>query len=86
MSTLTLNLPEAALQRFNRWLDQRGLTPESGFLELVKDLDKPAPEALGTRPPLHPDVLAITGIIPDDGRDYKAYREEYLDYLERKHR
>lgn len=87
MSTLTLELPDEEVELFKTWISGRGLTPESGFSEL---LSKVSNTTKGDKPfrlrELHPNVLALTGCIPDDGRDYKEYREDYLDYMERKHR
>ncbi|MES2709683.1 MAG: hypothetical protein V4726_24000 [Verrucomicrobiota bacterium] len=86
MSTLTLQLPEEDLQLFRDWIARRGLTEASGFSEMLHEARKTAAGQEMPQREIHPHVRAVTGILADDGRDYKAYREEYLDYLEEKHR
>lgn len=87
MPTLALEVSEEELAWFEAWIEAKGLTPEAGFsLLLHAVLRKNALEEPAQRPGVDPRVQAITGIIPDDGRDYKEYREDYINYLEQKHR
>lgn len=85
MSTLTLQLPEEDIQSFRNWTARRGLTDASGFSQMLRELEAAGPSRESPTSKIHPHVQAVTGILKDDGRDYRALREEYLDYMERKH-
>lgn len=80
MSTLTVELPEEDLQFLKSWTQAKGTSVEAWVAHQARHLRE------STTQPLHPHVVAVTGIIPDDGRDYSDYRREYHEHLEEKYR
>ena len=75
MSTLSIPIPDDDLQFLRAWAEAQGLTAEA-FLARQAHLLR---ERL--QKPLHPDVIAVSGIIKDNG----DAKNEYLDHMGRKH-
>jgi len=81
MPTLSIEIPDELLHFLEKWTQAQGTTIEAWIIQSVRLLRESA-----TQEVVHPHVKAVVGILPDDGKDYKAYREEYIDYLEKKYR
>ena len=75
MSTATVNMPEPDLEYLQQAAREEGLTfdeylvMQSRWLRQIRER------------PLHPDVIALSGIIKGDVDEKQAY----YDYMEKKH-
>lgn len=78
---LTLRIDETVIDRAKRVSAGQG----KSISQIVEDYFRLAGEPLATAddlPPIHPDVLALTGLLEGSGLDEADYRR----YLEAKHR
>ena len=78
---LTIRIDEAMIERAKRLAATRG----KSLSQLVEDYLRVSGDVEGgadTLPPVHPDVLALTGILVGTDLDEGDYR----DYLVEKHR
>jgi hypothetical protein len=75
MSTITVPLPDEDLAFLRDWSEKQGTSAEEFLARQARNLRE------HLQRPLHPDVVAATGIIPSDIDAEKVYRE----YLERKY-
>jgi len=77
---LTLRVDEAAILRAKRFAESQG----KSVSQMVEDYFRIAeiPHGDGDLPAIHPDVLALSGILASSGLDESSYR----DYLIEKHR
>lgn len=80
MANLTVPMPEEDLQFLVQWTAALGTSAEAWVADYARNLREAADR--GT----HAHVIAATGVLPDDGKDYSDYRERHLDSLEEKHR
>ncbi len=72
MSTITVPMPDEDLAFLRAWSKEHGTSVEALLAEQAKALRERLER------PLHPDVVAATGIISPEVDAEKAYRE-YLD-------
>ena len=78
---LTIRIDEHVIERAKRM----SLAQGKSVSQIVEDYLRVAGEAplgAGTLPPVHPDVLALTGLLAGSTLDESDYRE----YLSEKHR
>ncbi len=75
MSTITVPLPDEDLAFLRAWSRDHGTSPEAILAKQARYLREQLEK------PLHPDVVAVTGIIPSDIDAEKVYHE----YLEKKY-
>jgi len=75
MSTITVPMPDEDLAFLRAWSEKQGLSAEKFLAQQAQKLRQ------RLQRPLHPDVLAATGIISPDVDAKKAYR----DHIEKKY-
>jgi hypothetical protein len=75
MSTITVPLPDEDLAFLREWSAKQGTSAEEFLARQARNLRE------HLQRPLHPDVVAATGIIPSDIDAEKVYHE----YLEKKY-
>jgi hypothetical protein len=75
MSTITIPMPDEDLAFLRAWSEAQGISPEAFLARQARNLRE------HLQRPLHPDVVAATGVIAPEKSDEETYR----DYLERKH-
>ena len=75
MSTITIPMPEEDLAFLRAWSKDHGTSAEALLAQQARNLRE------RLQKPLHPDVVAATGIISPDVDAEKAYR----DYIEKKY-
>ena len=76
MNVISVPLPDEDFRLFHEWTQSRGTSVEAFLAKQVRIICE------SCQMPLHPHVLAATGIFP---ADINA-REAYLDAMEEKHR
>lgn len=79
MASLTVPIPEEDLQFLVQWTAALGTSAEAWVADYARNLREAADRGI------HPHVLAACGVLPDDGKEYKDYREEHLKALEEKY-
>lgn len=75
MSTLTIRLPDEDVTFLRAWSENHGISAEEFLAGQVRNLRE------HMQRPLHPEVVAATGIFPPDLDVKKAYHE----YIEKKY-
>jgi len=75
MSTITVPLPDEDLAFLREWSEKQGTSAEEFLARQARNLRQ------HLQRPLHPDVVAATGIIPSDIDAEKVYHE----HLEKKY-
>ena len=75
MSTITVPLPDEDLAFLRAWSEKQGTSAEEFRARQARNLRE------HLQRPLHPDVVAATGIFPADLDVKQAYRE----HIENKH-
>ena len=74
MSTITVAVPDEDLAFLRTWSKEHGTSPEALLAQQARNLRELLEQ------PLHPDVVAATGIIPPDVNE-----ETCREYLKKKH-
>jgi hypothetical protein len=75
MSTISIPLPDEDLEFLRSFARTQGTTAEQFLARHARSL------RLNLEAPLHPDVLAATGVLNESADP----QSDYLEYLERKH-
>ncbi len=70
---LTVQLPAEEVEFLKSYAQEHGTTVAEIFARYVKRLKSSA------RPPLHPDIVSITGLVPDHIDVGAEYRQHLLD-------
>ncbi len=75
MSTISVSIPEDDFNFLRALADSDGTTPEAFLARQTRLLRE------RFQRPLHPDVVALSGIVKADVNEKQAYH----DYMEKKH-
>ncbi len=75
MSAITVPLPDEDLAFLREWSEKQGTSPEEFLARQARNLRE------HLQRPLHPDVIAATGIFPSDIDEKAAYQK----YVEKKY-
>jgi hypothetical protein len=71
--TLTVNLPSEEIEFLQRYAQQHGLTAAEVVARYLHHLKS------GARPTIHPEVTALTGLVPPDADAEAEYHRNLLD-------
>jgi hypothetical protein len=72
-ATLTINLPSEEIEFLEKYAEQHGLTAAEVVGRYLQRL-RP-----GAQPAIHPDVTALTGLVPPNADAEAEYHRRLLD-------